>query len=79
MENKLKKYIEFLNEKVDKIDISKFNSIPKDHYTIYNDLKELSLQLNNDIDIPFNKKINFGGIYIDLSIVISNEYYSNIN
>jgi hypothetical protein len=79
--DKLKKYQDFIFEKlnVDKIDLTKFNSIPKTHWTIYNDLKELSNKLKNEITIPFNKVINFGGIDINLSIIISNRYYSNID
>jgi hypothetical protein len=79
--DKLKKYQYFIYEKlnVDKIDLTKFNSIPKDHWTIHNDLKELSNKLKNEITIPFNKVINFGGSGINLSIVISNKYYSNID
>jgi hypothetical protein len=77
----LKRYSDFISEKlnIDKIDLTKFNSIPKSHWTIYNDLKELSIKLKNEIVIPFNKVINFGGIDINLSIVISNRYYSNID
>jgi hypothetical protein len=79
--DKLRRYSDFIYEKlnVDKIDLSKFNSIPKGHWTIYNDLKELSNKLKNEIIIPFNRAINFGGIDINLSIVISNRYYSNID
>lgn len=79
--DKLKKYQDFIYEKlnIDKIDLTKFNSIPKNHWTIYNDLKELSNKLKNEITIPFNKVINFGGIDINLYIVISNKYYSNID
>lgn len=79
--DKLKRYLDFIYEKlnVDKIDLTKFNSIPKSHWTIYNDLKELSSKLKNEITIPFNKVINFGGININLSIVVSNRYYSNID
>jgi hypothetical protein len=79
--DKLKKYQNFIFEKlnVDKIDLTKFNSIPKTHWTIYNDLKELSNKLKNEITIPFNKVINFGGIDINLSIIVSNRYYSNID
>lgn len=79
--DKLKRYLDFIYEKlnVDKIDLTKFNSIPKSHWTIYNDLKELSSKLKNEIIIPFNKVINFGGININLSIVVSNRYYSNID
>ena len=81
MNDKLKKYQDFIYEKlnIDKIDLTKFNSIPKNHWTIYNDLKELSNKLKNEITIPFKKVINFGGIDINLSIVISNKYYSNID
>lgn len=77
----LKRYSDFIYEKlnIDKIDLTKFNSIPKNHWTIYNDLKELSNKLKNEISIPFNKVINFGGININLSILISNRYYSNID
>lgn len=79
--DRLKRYLDFKYEKlnVDKIDLTKFNSIPKSHWTIYNDLKELSSKLKNEIIIPFNKVINFGGININLSIVVSNRYYSNID
>jgi hypothetical protein len=79
--DKLKRYLDFIYEKlnVDKIDLTKFNSIPKSHWTIYNDLKELSSKLKNEINIPFTKVINFGGIDINLSIVVSNRYYSNID
>lgn len=59
--DKLKRYSDFIYEKlnVDKIDLTKFNSIPKSHWTIYNDLKELSNKLKNEISISFNKVINF--------------------
>jgi hypothetical protein len=79
--DKLKRYLDFIYEKlnVDKIDLTKFNSISKSHWTIYNDLKELSSKLKNEINIPFTKVINFGGIDINLSIVVSNRYYSNID
>jgi hypothetical protein len=79
--DKLKRYLDFIYEKlnVDKIDLTKFNSIPKSHWTIYNDLKELSSKLKNEVNIPFTKVINFGGIDINLSIVVSNRYYSNID
>jgi hypothetical protein len=79
--DKLKRYLDFIYEKlnVDKIDLTKFNSIPKSHWTIYNDLKELSSKLKNEINIPFTKVINFRGIDINLSIFVSNRYYSNID
>lgn len=83
---KLFKYGEYLKEKLDpwilKRNINSFNKLPDDILTIPGDLKELSDKLTielNNIELPYKKILNFGGIEINIEIIKSNKYYSNID
>jgi len=84
--NRLKKYSEYLKEAFDpwkiKQGIKSFNRLSDEQLTIYGDLKDLSDELTkelNNIKLPYYKLINFGGIEVDINIVQSNRYYSNID
>ena len=49
---------------------------------LHGDLKDLSYELTNEISnvkLPYSKLLNFGGIEVDIKIVKSNKYYSNID
>jgi hypothetical protein len=84
--NKLKKYGEFLKETLDpyklKYSLKSINKLPEDVVTIPGDLKDLSEVLTDmleNIELPYNNIINFGGIEIELKIISSNRNYSNID
>ena len=84
--NGLLKYIEFLKEKLDpnlvKQTLRSFNTLPEDKIHIPSDLKDISKDLTKMLDkqtMPFRKLIQVLGIEIDLSIVISGKYYSNVD
>jgi len=84
--DRLLKYGEYLKETLDpfklKNTLKSFNSLPEDKYTIHGDLKDLSNELTNEFNnlkLPYNKLISFGGIDINLEIKQSNRYYSNID
>ena len=84
--DRLLKYGDYLKETLDtwkvKNSIKSFNRISEDQYTIHGDLKDLSIELTNilsGISLPYNKLILFGGIEIDIKIIQSNRYYSNID
>jgi len=83
---KLLKYGEYLKETLDpwklKQSIKSFNKQKEDVFTIPGDLKNLSNELSTElcnINLPYSKLIVFGGIEIDVNIVKSNRYYSNVN
>jgi hypothetical protein len=82
----LLKYGQYLKETLDpwkiKRGIKSFNRLPEEQYTIHGDLKELSEKLSNElygIKLPYTKLLLFGGIEIDLKIIQSNRWYSNID
>lgn len=82
----LLKYAKYLKESLDpwklKQSIKSFNRSPEENITIPGDLKDLSSKLTIElcnINLPYSKLINFGGIDIDLKIINSNRYYSNID
>lgn len=84
--NKLLKYGEYLKETLDpwklKQGIKSFNRQKEDVLTIYGDLKDLSYELTKElsnVELPYSKLLNFGGIEVDIKIVKSNKYYSNID
>jgi len=84
--DRLLKYGEYLRENLDpwklKNAIKSFNRLPEEQYTIQGDLKDLSRELTSefsDLKLPYNKLISFGGIEIDIKIIQSNRYYSNID
>lgn len=84
--NRLLKYSKYLNESLDpwklKKSIKSFNRLPDETITIPVDLKELSSKLTkklSNINLPYKKLINFGGIDIDLNIIQSNRNYSNVD
>lgn len=84
--NKLLKYGEYLKETLDpwklKQGIKSFNRQKEDVLTIHGDLKDLSYELTNELSnvkLPYSKLLNFGGIEVDIKIVKSNKYYSNID
>lgn len=84
--NKLLKYAQYLKESLDpwklKQSIKSFNRLPEQNITIPGDLKDLSSKLTTElsnINLPYNKLINFGGIDIDIKIIQSTSYYSNID
>ena len=84
--NKLLKYGEYLKETLDpwklKQGIKSFNRQKEDVLTIYGDLKDLSYELTKELSnvkLPYSKLLNFGGIEVDIKIVKSNKYYSNID
>jgi hypothetical protein len=84
--NKLLKYGQYLKESIDpwklKQGIKSFNRLPDDILTIHGDLKNLSDELTKNlirINLPYNKLINFGGIEVDIKIIQSNKYYSNVD
>ncbi len=83
---KLLKYGEYLKEKLDpwklKQSINSFNRLSNDVISIPGDLKDLSQYINNEIlnsNLPYNKLISFGGIDINLKIIKTNRYYSNVD
>ncbi len=83
---KLLKYGEYLKEKLDpwklKQSINSFNRLSNDAISIPGDLKDLSQYINNEIlnsNLPYNKLISFGGIDINLKIIKTNRYYSNVD
>lgn len=83
---KLLKYGEYLKETLDpwklKQGIKSFNRLPEDTLTIHGDLKDLSSDLTKelaDIKLPYTKLLNFGGIEVDIKIIQSNRYYSNVD
>jgi hypothetical protein len=83
---KLVKYAEYLKETLDpwklKQGIKSFNRLPENILTIPGDLKDLSKYLTNElseVDLPYKKMINFGGIEIDIDIKKSSRYYSNVD
>jgi len=83
--NNLKKYGNFLKENLDpwklKQGIKSFNKQKEELLTIYGDLKYLTKDLIKEltnINIPYKKLLQFGGIEIDL-IIENGNYYSNIN
>jgi hypothetical protein len=82
----LKKYSEYLKEALNpwklKQGIKSFNRLSDEQLTIYGDLKDLSIELTKgfeNINLPYSMLINFGGIELDLKIIKSNRYYSNID
>lgn len=82
----LLKYGEYLKETIDpwklKQGIKSFNRLSEDTLTIYGDLKDLSIELTKEfenINLPYDKLLNFGGIEVDIKIIQSNRYYSNID
>lgn len=82
----IQKYREFLKESLDpyklKHSINSFNIDKSELFTIPGDLKDLSFELKKEfsnIKLPYEKILQFGGIDIDLRIIISNEYNSSIN
>ena len=84
--DKLLKYGEYLKEKLDpwklKVGIKSFNRQPDSVLTIPGDLKDLSEKLTSelsDVQLPYSKLLNFGGIELDIKIIQSNRYYSNVN
>jgi len=84
--DRLFKYGEYLKETLDpwklKQGIKSFNRQNDNMLTIYGDLKELSYELTNElsnVEMPYSKLLNFGGIEVDIKIVKSNKYYSNID
>jgi hypothetical protein len=84
--DKLLKYGEYLKETIDpwklKQGIKSFNRLSDETLTIYGDLKDLSIELTKEfenINLPYDKLLNFGGIEVDIKIIQSNRYYSNID
>lgn len=84
--DRLLKYGEYLKEALDpwklKQGIKSFNRQKEDVLTIYGDLKDLSYELTKELSnvkLPYSKLLNFGGIEVDIKIVKSNKYYSNID
>lgn len=84
--DKLFKYGEYLKESIDpwklKKTIKPFNRIPEDVFTIYGDLKSLSIELTDELEnikLPYTKVLVFGGIEIDLEIVQTGRYYSSVD
>lgn len=84
--NNILKYGSFLKESLDpwklKQGIKSFNRLPEEVITIYGDLKDLSIQLTEELlgkDLPYTTLLNFGGIEIDIKIIQSNRYYSNVD
>jgi hypothetical protein len=84
--DRLKKYGEYLKEALDpwklKQGIKSFNRQKEDVLTIYGDLKDLSYELTKELtnfELPYSKLLNFAGIEVDIKIIQSNKYYSNID
>ena len=84
--DRLKKYGEYLKEALDpwklKQGIKSFNRQKEDVLTIYGDLKDLSYELTKEltnIELPYSKLLNFGGIEVDIKIIQSNKYYSSVD
>ena len=82
----LLRYCEYLKEKLDpwklKNGVKSFNRQPDSVLTIPGDLKDLSKKLTSelsDVQLPYSKLLNFGGIELDMKIIQSNRYYSNVN
>jgi hypothetical protein len=80
------KYGLFLKEALDpwklKQGIKSLNRLPEEVITINGDLKELSKRLTEELldkDLPYTTLLNFGGIEIDIKIIQSNRYYSNVD
>jgi hypothetical protein len=82
----IRKYAEFTNEALDpykiKMGLKSFNRLESDKYTIYGDLKDLSVEISsilNSVNLPFSKLITFGGLEFDLIIKETNRYYSSVD
>ncbi len=84
--DRLLKYGEYLKEALDpwklKQGIKSFNRQKEDVLTIYGDLKDLSYELTKElsnVELPYSKLLNFGGIEVDIKIIQSNKYYSSVD
>lgn len=82
------KYKEYLKESLNpwyvKNSMKSFNKQDNDKLTITGDLKDLSEKLTNElsnIELPYNKLIQFGGVEIDISIIKTNtkSVYSKVS
>jgi hypothetical protein len=84
--DRLVKYGEYLKESMNpwklKQGIKSFNRLPEESLTIPGDLKDLSKELTIELinmNLPYKKLINFGGIEVDIEIKQSNRYYSSVD
>jgi hypothetical protein len=84
--DRLLKYVEYLKEALYpwklKQGIKSFNRQKEDVLTIYGDLKDLSYELTKElsnVELPYSKLLNFGGIEVDIKIIQSNKYYSSVD
>lgn len=84
--DRLLKYGKYLKEALDpwklKQGIKSFNRQKEDVLTIYGDLKDLSYELTKElsnVELPYSKLLNFGGIEVDIKIIQSNKYYSSVD
>jgi hypothetical protein len=84
--DRLFKYGEYLKESMDpwklKQGIKSFNRLPENILTIPGDLKDLSNELTielTNVNLPYKKLINFGGIEVDIEIKQSNKNYSSVD
>ena len=84
--DKIQKYRQYIKESLDpwklKQSIKSFNRLSEDIITIPGDLKELSKELTKEFDnikLPYEKLVNFGGIEVDIRVKKTSRYYSYVD